>query len=85
MKYSQACQVKAIVDKAIASLEKNAQEGKVTVAGKKWLVAAYVSGPRIVFVMVPLTLREAKQGESGILGRHDVLGLECRRHRLGRG
>jgi len=56
MKYSQACQVKAIVDKAIASLEKNAQEGKVTVARKKRLVAAYMSGPRIVFVMVPLTL-----------------------------
>jgi len=56
MKYLQACQVKAIVDKAIASLEKNAQEGKVTVAGKKQLMAAYVSGPRIVFIMVPLTL-----------------------------
>ena len=40
MKYSQASQVKAIVDKAIASLEKTIQEGRATTTGKRWLAVA---------------------------------------------
>jgi len=54
MKYSQASQVKAIVDKGIVSLEKTIQEGRATAAGKRQLATAYTSGIRIVVDMFQL-------------------------------
>jgi len=42
MKYSQACQVKALVERSITSLEAGLRDGKITGAGKRRLAAAYV-------------------------------------------
>ena len=43
MKFSQACEMKGLVDKTITILEKAAQEGKESAASKKRLAAACVS------------------------------------------
>ena len=45
MKYSQACQVKMVVDQAINALERAAQDGTANKASRKQLTAAYVSRP----------------------------------------
>ena len=45
MKYSQACQVKMVVDWAINALERAARDGMADTASRKWLAAAYVSRP----------------------------------------
>jgi len=42
-KYSQACQVRAIVEKSIGLLEKNVQEGKMTATRQRRIAAAYMS------------------------------------------
>ena len=46
MKYSQACQVKMVVDWAINTLERATWDGMADAALKKQLAAAYVSRPQ---------------------------------------
>ena len=46
MKYSQACQVKTVVDLAINALERAARDGMANKASRKRLAAAYVSRPQ---------------------------------------
>ena len=43
MKFTQACQMKELVDKSIAILEKSNKDGKGTAASQKQLAAAHVS------------------------------------------
>ena len=43
MKYSEACHLKALINRSIASLEKSITEGTVTAARRKQLVAAHMS------------------------------------------
>jgi len=43
MKYSEACHLKAIVDRSITSLERRVTEGIITAATRKSLVAAHMS------------------------------------------
>ena len=79
MKYSQAFQVKTVVDRAINMLERAIQDGTADAASKKRLAAAYVSRPR-KGSRTWLIRQEEKQGVAGGTGRGHVLVLECRRH-----
>jgi len=45
MKYSEACHLKAIIDSAIANLERKVVEDSITGASRKRLVAAHVRFP----------------------------------------
>ena len=45
MKYSEACHLKAIINRAITNLEKKVVEGSITAAGRKRLIAAHISPP----------------------------------------
>ena len=43
MKYLEACQLKALIDRSITSLERSIAEGTITAARRKWLVSAHMS------------------------------------------
>jgi len=45
MKYSEACHLKALINRSITTLERSIVEQMITTAGRKWLVAANMSHP----------------------------------------
>ena len=73
MKYSQAFQVKTVVDQAINMLERAIQDGMADAASKKRLAAAYVSRPRKgVWDMADMSRR--KTGSSWRNGQRTCAG-----------
>ena len=73
MKYSQACQVKTVVDQAINALERATWDGTADAASKKWLAAPYVSRPRKGVRDMADTLRR-KTGSSWRNGQRTCVG-----------
>ena len=57
MKYSQPCQMKALVDRTINVLEKAIHNRKATTAMKKQLAMAHVSQPNARSRMIANSLR----------------------------
>jgi len=45
MKYSEACNMKALADQSISTLERRIMEGMITAASRKQLIATYVNFP----------------------------------------